>query len=208
MEIDRLRKELNELLDNLADHSERYSGNRPIPSLEISFVLSKVNKMQEKLVVLRHLLEEQENSSKHNKPKLILPKMDEDDEEGFGIEEEKISPEVAVGQDEKIEDEIEATIESEGTDVVAPNEQETKTPNIEQLPISKIIDAITLNDRYLYANELFQKDMNAFNELVKSIDDCSSFDEAKTLISNFEKEWDEENEHVVSFFSLVERRFM
>ena len=47
MEIDEIRQELNDLLENVVDHSGRYTAERPIPSLEISFVLSKINKMQE-----------------------------------------------------------------------------------------------------------------------------------------------------------------
>ena len=191
MEIHRLRKELNELLDNIVDHSKRYSDERPIPSLEISFVLSKIHRMEEKLIVLRHLLEEKENSNKSFDKKAIkFPKME--DEDDIEIEEELKSESVINVEPvaEKVED--------------APK----KKTNIEQLPVNKLIDALTLNDRYLFANELFKKDMNAFNELVKSIDECSSIDEAKKLITNFENEWDDENEHVISFYHLIERRFM
>ena len=48
--------------------------------------------------------------------------------------------------------------------------------------------------------------MNAFNELVKDIDGCSSFDEAQKLYMLLD--WEIENEYVLSFTSLVERRFL
>ena len=193
MEIDRLRKELNELLDNVVDHSSRYSDNRPIPSLEISFVLKKINKMQETLTVLKYLLEQNEKTNKSlSKPRLVLPKMEDDDE------------------DDDWDDDVEI---EKVTEPIAEPKAEVKTSNtnsIEKMPIAKLVDAFSLNDRYLYANELFSKDMNAFNEAVKSLDSCGNLDEAKTFFSDAvaERQWDEENVHVISFFSLLERRFM
>ena len=191
MEIERLRKELNELLENVVDHSSRYSENRPIPSLEISFVLKKINKMQETLTVLKYLLEQQELANKtSHKQRITFPKMEEDDDDW--------------DDDESVEEVVVST-EKE-----AAEKLEEKITDIEKLPIAKLVDAFSLNDRYLYANELFNKDMNAFNEAVKSIDGCTSFDDAQNLFNSLEteKEWDKENEHVIAFFALVERRFM
>ena len=66
MEIQEIRQELNQLLENIVDHSGRYNEERLIPSLEVNFVLSKINKMQEKLAVLKFLLEQQEMLGKHD----------------------------------------------------------------------------------------------------------------------------------------------
>ena len=48
--------------------------------------------------------------------------------------------------------------------------------------------------------------MNAFNELVKSIDNCLSFEDAQKLYLHLD--WEIDNEHVLSFTDLVERRFL
>lgn len=222
MEIERLRKELNELLENVVEHSQRYSESRPIPSLEISFVLSKINKMQERLTILKYLLEQQELAHMENSKKQVrFKKMEDDDDNDWNdeIEEEqttvelqkKIVAEVAPGKKEHIEEEIEATIENEGNEKIIntePEKQTTPISNIEYLPIAKLFDSLTLNDRYLYANELFDKDMTAFNELVKSIDNCSTYKEAEKIINQYEEKWDNDNEHVLSFLNLVERRFL
>jgi hypothetical protein len=71
--------------------------------------------------------------------------------------------------------------------------------------IARLVDAFSLNDRYLYANELFNKDMSAFNSLVKAIDNCTSFDAAQKLYVSFD--WEIDNAHVLSFTNLVDRRF-
>lgn len=197
MEIEDIRKELNDLLENVVDHSSRYSAERPIPSLEISFVLSKVNKMQENLTILKYLLEQKERLSKQttktNKKEFVE-----------AVKEDIIEQQPS-GQTERIERSISVAEEVAVTDL--PQEPIAKKPSsIEQPAIPKLIDALTLNDRYLYANELFDKDMNAFNELVKSIDNSPSLDEAKELFSSLG--WDDEDEHVQTFTILVERRFI
>ena len=180
MEIEDIRQELNQLLNNVVDHSTKYSGERPIPSLEISFVLSKINKMQERLSVLRHLLEQHEKASWQQK---------------------NDAKKATINQEEEVAQKVEEQVTE--ADAVINTSLES---NLDQPSISSLIDALTLNDRYLYANELFNKDMNSFNELVKSLEGSSSIDEAKAILSKID--WDYENEHVLSFVNLVERRFL
>ncbi|PJA07946.1 MAG: hypothetical protein COX70_05130 [Flavobacteriales bacterium CG_4_10_14_0_2_um_filter_32_8] len=182
MEIEQLRKEINHLLENIVEHSNSYSENKSIPSLEISFVLAKVNKLHESLMVLKYLLEEQEKKTKKSIASTTEPKP------------------------------VELIIEKEDTIIVEHNVVAIKKQiitvedNLKQKSIKKLIDAFSLNDRYLFANELFNKDMNAFNELIKAIDNCSSLDDAKEILSKLD--WDYENENVLSFLNSVERRFL
>jgi len=177
MEIEHIRKELTNLLNSIVKHSSRYSEERPIPSLEISFVLTKINKMQENLVVLRHLLKEQEKLAMQNKKQ--------------GKSRAIITDNVG---------EIVKTVKTEN------DEKDSSIANSVSASISTLVDSLTLNDRYLFANELFDKDMNAFNELVKSIDNSGSLNAAKQLLSVLN--WDEENEYAQTFQNLVERRFL
>lgn len=204
MEIGRIRKELTELLDNIMEHSNKYSEERTIPSLEVGAVLTKINRLQEGMAVLRHLLEQQEIQAKLERKNLrtktreqaennTAPAVQEEpivqEKEEIVIKEEVVVEPRTETPEEIIEEEVEKT-----EPITSPN-----TGN------SKLVDALTLNDRYLYANELFNKDMNAFNELVKAIDLCNSFDEAQKLYLSLD--WEIENEHVLSFTNLVELRF-
>ena len=193
MEIGRIRKELTELIDNITEHSNKYTGQRTIPSLEVGAVLTKINRLQEGMAVLRHLLEQQEIKSKEERrnyrSKEAVLQKEAMEEPTPIVEQEAVEP-VRVSEIEEVPAEKEVVVAS---------------TTVEQPVVSKLIDALTLNDRYLYANELFNKDMNAFNELVKAIDGCSSFDEAQNLYISLD--WEIENEHVLSFTNLVERRF-
>lgn len=208
MEIEQLRKELNNLLENLVDHSQSYSGNRQIPSLQISYALSKVNKMQETLILLKHLLQEEERQLKQKRTEAKpAPEAVIEQEE---VQQQVVStPEPEVIQQPVIESEPEVPIQ-ETIIENEPTKEATPISNIEQLPITNLVDVFSLNDRYLYANELFDKDMSAFNEIVKTLDAFSNLSEAKSLLSETgtNRNWDEENEHVISFYSLVERRFL
>ena len=208
MEIAELRQELNDLLENVVEHSQRYSGNRPIPSLEISFVFTKINKMQETLIILKYLLKEEE---KQKKKASIASR----EEKPANLVEEKI--EEVITQTEKVIEEIvepiiEEKIEKKEEDSEIENEATEKNNGItvDQLPIAKLADSFSLNDRYLFANELFDKDMSAFNETVKSIDVSADFEEAKAILlkQGTDRGWDLENENVLAFTNLVERRFL
>jgi hypothetical protein len=193
MEIGRIRKELTELIDNITEHSNKYTGQRTIPSLEVGVVLTKINRLQEGMAVLRHLLEEQEIKAKEERKNYRTNEP--------APRREKTENVQIIAQQEAVEPAVAAKVE----EVVIQKEVVLEAINLEQPTIPKLIDALTLNDRYLYANELFNKDMHAFNELVKAIDGCSSFDEAQKLYVSLD--WEIENEYVLSFTNLVERRF-
>jgi hypothetical protein len=201
MEIGHIRKELTELLDNIVEHSRKYAEDRTIPSLEVSMVLTKINRLHERMAVLKYLLEEQENEAKHQRQLERALKTKALIEEVEPVKVAAPKPEIPIVQEEaiKVEHEIDDEIEESTT------EEGEAAEEADQPKFASLFNALTLNDRYLFANELFKKDMSAFNELVKAIDTCSSFEEAQQLY--FSLDWEIDNEHVISFTSLVERRF-
>jgi formiminotetrahydrofolate cyclodeaminase len=164
MEIARIRKELTELLDNIIEHSNKYNDDRTIPSLEVGAILTKINRLQEKMAVLKHVLQVQEKEIKYKRQQ---EKMLDKQAVTALLEAESIevsTPKIPVVD----EDPIELVPET----VVAIEENKTVEKEV-QPEVTKLMDSLTLNDRYLYANELFNKDMSAFNELVKTIDTCT-----------------------------------
>lgn len=212
MEIEQLRKELNELLEKVVEHSNNYLGKKQIPSLEISFLLAKINKMQEHLIILKHLLSEQELEIIRQE-KLVAERRAKE------IPAIEIEPPLVILKENTQEPILPkenivaaqtiAQPEIKTEEVATPEKPKAKK-DIEKLPIAKLVDAFSLNDRYLYANELFNKNMSAFTELIKSIDNCTSYQEAEQLLTNTKNEldWDTDYIHVLSFYSLVERRFL
>jgi len=179
MEIEQLRQELNHLLESINERSNKLTGERNISPLEIDVILSKVNKLQEKLVILRYIL----NNGGKEKQVFV---------------EEKIADEPVVNK-EKIDEPV---VNEEG-------QLHSVADKLEKTTITKLADAFNLNDRYLYANELFNKDMNAFNNLITTVDNASSLSDAKELVMQAKQtyNWDEEGERVQEIFGLVERKF-
>ena len=218
MEVNKIRQELNELLKNIVKHSESFPANRPIPSLEVSAVISKVNKMQEQLVILKYLLEVQENQQKttfsieqqpSQKERLVKPESTVSETTIAEPKTPTIETPQAIQQEEK-EEQPQEKMEEKATTVVedAKTNQEI-AQKLSRTPIKSLKEAFSLNDRYLYANELFDKNMEAFNNLIKTIDESSNMNEAheKLITAKTQYNWDEENNLYVEFSILIERRF-
>lgn len=128
------------------------------------------------------------------------------------------SPEESVEKKEtqpKTEDII-SSIEVEPKELPDLNEQyaEEEDPSLsEQLrkqPIADLMTAIGLNERYLYANELFDGDIEAFREVVKILNEFEHKEQAlkyfkEQLIPTYE--WDAKSDLVKALYLLVERRY-
>ncbi len=222
MDVKKIRQELNEIIKNIVEHSESFPANRPIPSLEVSAVISKVNKMQERLAVLKYLLEVQENQQKATpsqgptstqEEELVAP---ESAVSEIIITEQVAEPEASVietpeatqqeEQEKEPQEKMEDKVISATEDLKANQEVAQK---LSRTPIKNLKEAFSLNDRYLFANELFDKNMEAFNNLIKTIDESSNINEAneKLITAKTQYNWDEENNFYVEFSILVERRF-
>lgn len=217
MEVKKIRQELNELIKNIVEHSESFPANRPIPSLEVSAVISKVNKMQERLAVLKYLLEIHENQQKATpSQELTTPQEKEFVAPESAVSEITITEQVAepeapvIETTEVTQQEEQEKIEEKATIVVenVKTKQEV-AQKLSRTPIKSLKEAFSLNDRYLYANELFDKNMEAFNNLIKTIDESSNINEAqeKLITAKNQYNWDEENNFYMEFNILVERRF-
>ena len=218
MEIEQLRKEINQILANITEHSERFTGKEYLPSLEVSVLMSKINKLQELSAVLKYKIQQKEENrrSSNKQPQAVEIK------EPTPIIEKTPEPVI----EETLEQELKAETEQVIEPVVEPQpfvqeikiEKASPTKNTKSsvsdkflhTPIHSLKDAFSLNDRYLFANELFKKNMALFNDTVKAIDSCSSLIEAQEILTktNAALNWDTENERVISFYSLVDRRFL
>lgn len=74
-------------------------------------------------------------------------------------------------------------------------------------PISDILSALSLNDRYLYRSQLFNNDADLFRNSINALNDCKNFDSAIQYIKNHFS-WDFEAPIVEAFLQVVERRFL
>ncbi len=83
---------------------------------------------------------------------------------------------------------------------------------MQQKPVGSIKDAIGINEKFLFINELFGGDLNAYNDAVSKLNSCQSIHEAFDLLNKYTVDfnWDGQRsgETIDRFANLVQRRYM
>ncbi len=90
------------------------------------------------------------------------------------------------------------------------SEKETIGDRAASTSLNDIRKAMGLNERFLYANELFQGDMSAFTKAVEELNHLDSLADAEKMMEEelaIRFQWDDENDAVTAFKTLVSRRF-
>jgi len=82
---------------------------------------------------------------------------------------------------------------------------------LSERPIQDLTKALAINDRLLYMNELFGRDLNALNDNLSRLNKMENMEEAKGLLGRLAQEYDwadEEREDIArDFIRLVRRRY-
>ena len=169
------------------------------------------NQSVEKTIEEEPEVEEKEEAETETEEKASKVEVNEDDKPTHSPEES-----VEKKETQPKTEEIISSIEVEPKELPDLNEQyaEEEDPSLsEQLrkqPIADLMTAIGLNERYLYANELFDGDIEAFREVVKILNEFGHKEQAlkyfkEQLIPTYE--WDAKNVLVKALYLLVERRY-
>ncbi|MFW5707904.1 MAG: hypothetical protein ACOC12_08290, partial [Bacteroidota bacterium] len=81
-----------------------------------------------------------------------------------------------------------------------------------QKPVANIKEAIGINEKFLFINELFSGDLKAYNDAVQQLNNCSSIQEAFELLNRYTEDfqWDGQRsaETIEKFANIVQRRYM
>ena len=77
---------------------------------------------------------------------------------------------------------------------------------IKSKPITRLSEAIGINDRFLFIRELFQGNADLYNRTISDIENSSSFVNARAIIMDYAGN-DEENEAARQLLDLVKRKF-
>lgn len=79
-------------------------------------------------------------------------------------------------------------------------------------PLADLTKALTINDRLLYANDLFGKDNNAFSQALQALNSQPNMDEASKVLVAFAQQYDWTNDEKADtardFIKLVRRRYV
>ena len=80
----------------------------------------------------------------------------------------------------------------------------------EEKGVDNILEAISINHRYMFLQELFDGEEDRFRKAMEKVDNCNSFDEAvEFLVQNYSKDyfWDMNSDEVKELLKVVFRRF-
>ena len=82
---------------------------------------------------------------------------------------------------------------------------------LSERPVNDLTKSLAINDRLLYMNELFGKDLNALNDTLSMLNKYDGMDQARGLLFNLAEQynWIEEERQSVArdFIKLVRRRY-
>jgi hypothetical protein len=80
----------------------------------------------------------------------------------------------------------------------------------ENKPIEGIRKSISINQRFMFEKDLFNGDKDEFEMVVNYLDNCSGNQDAMNFLKeNYvqKKNWDMENEVVIEFYDVINKRF-
>jgi hypothetical protein len=83
--------------------------------------------------------------------------------------------------------------------------------HLQKQPIADLMSAIGLNERYLYANDLFEGDMEEFKNAIKMLNEFESGMDAKSFFESGLRStysWEDDNALAQALFNLIERRYL
>lgn len=234
-ESERKRKEILSLLANIQDHFKRLGDYDNIPSLELNVILSKISKLQEKTSVLKYLMHKKEDDSfEENKAEADeQAEVKEVKEEEVPVEvEEEVKNEKVVSSESEVKEKtakkniqeneyIDPAETSSGKGIGKledyldlnakfSGEDHSLSDQLKKQPIANLLTAIGLNERYLFANQLFNGDMAKFIDEIKKLNSFEKEEEALDYFDNQlsnKESWKSSEDLVEAFRLLVERRF-
>ncbi len=135
------------------------------------------------------------------------------------VELPELEPEVTNEVEEELAAEMPKELEEEekelGVDARTPISEQcfddhSLANKLEHQSISDLKQAIGLNERFFFANELFRGDGTEYSQAIEELNHLGSMEDAKRLIqTKYEDQfkWDYESEAVISFLSLLNRRY-
>lgn len=165
---------------------------------------------------LTHDAQQQTKSEDEEIIKEIQPER-QDDEEIFEQNNELEMPDVddieyADNDDSGIRTYIKTNVEEPHTigERLEQKEDNSLAARLQRKPVTDLMAAIGINDKFVLLNELFNGSMEKFNKSIRTLNSFSTLFGARTYMSELqiELQWDCDSEAYKKLSDLIERRFM
>lgn len=90
------------------------------------------------------------------------------------------------------------------------NQDSSITDKLLKNPVSDLKKSIGINEKFAFINELFDGDLNSYNEAIDNLNNSSNYQNAQTILEtdlSSKYDWNSESDAFQKLKSLVERRF-
>jgi hypothetical protein len=95
--------------------------------------------------------------------------------------------------------------------ITAAKEDKSLATKLQKNPVSDLKKSIGINEKFSFINELFDGDLNAYNDAIEKLNSSSDHDAAVSFIQNdliSKYNWNGESESFLKLRNLVDRRFV
>jgi hypothetical protein len=211
MDKSSIRKEIAALINSIKEHSDNIGTNENIPQLELELILHKIEKLYQKSIVFNYL----NTVPVNNEPKpQIKAAVVESVKEQPAPEVQKTKVETAPVNTTPVVDlfgsELSSSSEKPKVEKkVVKKEQPPVISKIQKPSISDLRAAIGINDKFLFANELFRGNITEYDVAIQQLNAAGSIESAMDYFLSLQQlyNWDLENEVVKRLTDLIDRRY-
>jgi len=197
-----IKNEIDSLIQKMKERSSAVSDIDKISDAEMTVLIDTVDELYQKLAVLKYLKSNPETKA------LVDEKQDEVKQEPEKPAETNVPPVDLFGGElppvfvqEKPKAEKKVVKKEEKPLQVISKIQKPKLDNLNT--------AIGLNDKFQFANELFEGSMPEYNVAIQQLNTAETIESAMEYVENLQQlyNWDFENETVKRLLDLVDRRY-
>jgi hypothetical protein len=88
--------------------------------------------------------------------------------------------------------------------------KKTLADKLNKSPIKNLKEHIGINQKFLFINDLFKGENEAYNNAINQLNGFANYQEAEQYVSSIKQqmEWDEEHPSTIKFLDYVERRYL
>lgn len=195
-----IRKEITALVNSIKSQSDTLANEKYPSQMELELFLHKVEKLYQKSIVFNHLslfdgFEESEtNPSRMISSAPITPAVQDISREKQIVNESAPVP---------------PAIPEKTEPVPVQKEQSSRAHPIQRTSLPDLKSTIGINDKFQFTNELFKGNMQEFNIAIEQLNASETHESALAYLTGLRRlyDWDDENETVKRWLSIIERRY-
>lgn len=148
-------------------------------------------------------LDIEENEDIHPNQINLIDAIEEEQNE---VIEEEVSPEIEEDKSEELEENITQSINEK---FAQQTESQSLAQKLSAKPIEKLADSISLHEKFLFINELFEGENTFYNEAIEMLDSLVDNEKANEYTDQLKTKynWNMSDDPVVKFTNLIYRRF-